>query len=47
VIDSFDSADVMQSKIMTGRTGYDVVVATSNVLPNLIQAGALQELFKP
>ncbi|MBB6153719.1 putrescine transport system substrate-binding protein [Pseudomonas sp. JAI115] len=41
---SFDTADVMLSTIMAGRSGYDVVVATSNVLPTLIQAGALQEL---
>lgn len=44
VIDSFDSAEVMQSKLMAGRSGYDVVVATSNVLPNLIKAGVLQKL---
>nr|UVN18131.1 Putrescine-binding periplasmic protein SpuD [Pseudomonas syringae] len=31
---------------MAGRTGYDVVVATSNTLPNLIQAGVLQPLDK-
>ncbi|RMV69703.1 MULTISPECIES: polyamine ABC transporter substrate-binding protein [Pseudomonas syringae group] len=46
VIDSFDSAEIMQSKVMAGRTGYDVVVATSNTLPNLIQAGVLQPLDK-
>jgi len=43
-MDAFDSADIMQSKVMAGRTGYDVVVATSNVLPSLIQAGVLQPL---
>ncbi|PUA41515.1 polyamine ABC transporter substrate-binding protein [Pseudomonas protegens] len=42
--DTFDSADFMQSKVMAGRSGYDVVVATSNVLPNLISAGVLQEI---
>jgi len=41
---TFDSADAMQSKLMAGRSGNDVVVATSNVLPNLIAAGVLQEL---
>ncbi|MBC9745670.1 polyamine ABC transporter substrate-binding protein [Pseudomonas syringae pv. syringae] len=44
LIDSFDSAEIMQSKVMAGRTGYDVVVATSNVLPSLISAGVLQPL---
>lgn len=43
-MDAFDSAEIMQSKVMAGRTGYDVVVATSNVLPSLIQAGVLQPL---
>lgn len=44
VMDAFDSAEVMQSKLMVGHTGYDVVVATSNVLPALIKAGVLKEL---
>ena len=43
-MDAFDSAEIMQSKVMAGRTGYDVVVATSNVLPSLIEAGVLQPL---
>ena len=43
-MDAFDSAEIMQSKVMAGRTGYDVVVATSNVLPSLIQAGVLAPL---
>ncbi|KPX60109.1 Putrescine-binding periplasmic protein [Pseudomonas amygdali pv. photiniae] len=43
-MDSFDSAEIMQSKVMAGHTGYDVVVATSSTLPNLIQAGVLQPL---
>lgn len=43
-MDAFDSAEMMQSKVMAGRTGYDVVVATSNVLPGLIEAGVLQPL---
>jgi putrescine transport system substrate-binding protein len=44
IMDPFDSAEMMQSKVMAGRTGYDVVVATSNVLPNLINAGVLQPI---
>ncbi|OLF51782.1 polyamine ABC transporter substrate-binding protein [Pseudomonas chlororaphis] len=42
--DTFDNSDVMQSKLMAGRSGYDVVVASSDLLPNLIKAGVLQEL---
>ncbi|MDB5993206.1 MAG: Putrescine transporter putrescine-binding protein PotF [Pseudomonas sp.] len=44
VLDTFDNAEVMQSKLMVGHTGYDVAVVTSDVLPNLIKAGVLQEL---
>ncbi|WP_416310458.1 polyamine ABC transporter substrate-binding protein [Pseudomonas sp. W03] len=44
VLDVFDNAEVMQSKLMAGRTGYDVVVISGDVLPNLIKAGVLQEL---
>lgn len=44
LLDSFDSSEIMQSKVMVGRTGYDVVVATDYTLPNMIKAGALKEL---
>jgi len=44
MVNTFNSAEVMQSKLMAGHSGYDVVMATSNVLPNLIRAGLLQEL---
>lgn len=44
VLDTFDNSEVMQSKLMVGHTGYDVAVVTSDVLPNLIKAGVLQEL---
>lgn len=44
VLDTFDSAEVMQSKLMVGRTGYDVVVVSGDAMPNLIKAGVLQEL---
>lgn len=44
VYDVFDNGDVMQSKLMAGRSGYDVVVASSELLPNLIKAGVLKEL---
>ncbi|HDS1697839.1 hypothetical protein HWD96_26850 [Pseudomonas putida] len=41
VLDTFDSVDVMQSKLMAGRTGYDVVVVSGDALPNLIKAGVV------
>ncbi len=44
VYDVFDNSDVMQSKLMAGRSGYDVVFASGDLLPNLIKAGVLKEL---
>ncbi|AYC33886.1 polyamine ABC transporter substrate-binding protein [Pseudomonas cavernae] len=44
VADTFDSGEVMTSKLLTGRSGYDVVVVTDSLLPNLIKAGVLTEL---
>ncbi|MNZ17976.1 Putrescine-binding periplasmic protein precursor [compost metagenome] len=42
--DAFDNAEVMQSKLMTGRTGYDVVMVPDDLLPSLVKAGVIQEL---
>ncbi|MDG9927560.1 MULTISPECIES: polyamine ABC transporter substrate-binding protein [unclassified Pseudomonas] len=44
VLDVFDDAEVMQSKLMAGRSGYDVVVVPNDLLPNFAKAGLLQEL---
>lgn len=44
IYDVFDTSEVMQSKLMAGGSGYDVVVATGDLLPNLIKAGVLKEL---
>ena len=41
VYDTFDSAEVLEGKLMTSRSGYDVVVASNFSLPTLIKAGAL------
>ncbi|QOF88296.1 extracellular solute-binding protein [Pseudomonas sp. ADPe] len=40
--DSFDSADVLEAKLMTGHTGYDVVQPGVAMLDRLIRAKALQ-----
>ncbi|MGN5855589.1 polyamine ABC transporter substrate-binding protein, partial [Pseudomonas aeruginosa] len=32
-LDTFDSAETAQGKLMVGPSGYDVVVITSNILP--------------
>lgn len=44
VLDVFDDAELMQSKLMAGRSGYDVVVVSDDLLPNFAKAGLLQEL---
>ncbi|PYY67733.1 polyamine ABC transporter substrate-binding protein [Pseudomonas jessenii] len=44
VYDTFDSGEVLEAKLMTGHSGYDVVVASNFILPALIKAGALQKL---
>jgi putrescine transport system substrate-binding protein len=44
VYDTFDSAEVLEGKLLTNRSGYDVVVASNFSLPTLIKAGALAPL---
>jgi putrescine transport system substrate-binding protein len=40
--DTFDSADVLETKLLTGHSGYDVVVPSIAMLDRLLQAKALQ-----
>ncbi|PIA70254.1 spermidine/putrescine ABC transporter substrate-binding protein PotF [Ectopseudomonas toyotomiensis] len=40
--DTFDSTDVLESKLMTGGSGYDVVFPASSGLSRAIQAKAMQ-----
>ena len=44
VYDTYDSGEVLEAKLLTGRSGYDVVVASNFILPGLIKAGAIQKL---
>lgn len=44
VYDTFDSNEVLEGKILTGHTGYDLVVPSNHIMPRLIAAGALQPL---
>lgn len=46
VYDVFDSNDVLEAKILSGQTGYDVVVPTTNYMARQIQAGAYQKIDK-
>ena len=40
--DVYDSNEVLQAKILTGRSGYDIVVPTNAFLAKQIQAGVYQ-----
>jgi putrescine transport system substrate-binding protein len=44
--DLFDSNEVVESKLLAGRTGYDIVVPTSNFLARQIKAGIFAKLDK-
>jgi putrescine transport system substrate-binding protein len=44
VYDTFDSTEVLEGKLLTGGSGYDVVVASNYSLPTLIAAGVLQPI---
>jgi putrescine transport system substrate-binding protein len=44
--DVYDGDETLQAKLLTGSTGYDVVVPTSNFLAQQIKAGIYQKLDK-
>src|SRR3954471_20289711 len=44
--DTFDSNDVLETKLLAGRTGYDLVVPTAYFLERQIKAGVCQKLDK-
>ena len=44
--DTFDSNEVVEAKLLAGRTGYDVVVPGSTVLRRLIATGVFQKIDK-
>lgn len=46
VYDVYDSNDVLETKLLAGSTGYDLVVPTGTFLARQIQAGVFQELDK-
>ncbi|MCC6948524.1 MAG: polyamine ABC transporter substrate-binding protein [Bradyrhizobiaceae bacterium] len=46
VYDTFDSNDVVETKMLAGKTGYDVVVPSQTYLQRLISAGVFQKLDK-
>ncbi len=44
VYDTFDSNEVLETKVLTGGTGYDIVVPSNHALPRYITAKAIQPL---
>ncbi|NRA41080.1 MAG: extracellular solute-binding protein [Pseudomonadales bacterium] len=44
--DVFDSNDVLEAKLLSGKTGYDLVVPSASFLARQIQAGVFQPLDK-
>ncbi|WP_457301818.1 polyamine ABC transporter substrate-binding protein [Phyllobacterium sp. P5_D12] len=46
VYDTFDSNEILETKLLAGGTGYDVVVPTANFLQRQIAAGVFQKLDK-
>lgn len=44
IYDVFDSNEVLETKMLAGGSGYDVVVPTASFLQRQIQAGAFQKL---
>ncbi|WP_274630046.1 polyamine ABC transporter substrate-binding protein [Arvimicrobium flavum] len=46
VYDVFDSNELLETKLLAGSSGYDVVVPTANFLSRQIEAGVFQKLDK-
>lgn len=46
VYDVFDSNEILETKLLAGASGYDVVVPTASFLSRQIQAGVFQKLDK-
>jgi putrescine transport system substrate-binding protein len=44
--DVYDSSEVLETKLMTGHSGYDVVVPSNSRVSRLIDAGTLQKIEK-
>lgn len=47
IYDVFDSNEILETKLLAGGSGYDVVVPTGGFLQRQIQAGVFQPLNKP
>jgi putrescine transport system substrate-binding protein len=45
-VDNFDSSEMLEAKLLAGRSGYDVVVPNGPVLGRMIKAGIVGQLDK-
>nr|QQZ49113.1 extracellular solute-binding protein [Phenylobacterium glaciei] len=46
VYDTFDSNEVLETKVLQGDTGYDLIVPSNHTIPRYVAAGAIQPLDK-
>ncbi len=46
VYDTYDTNEIVETRLLAGRSGYDIVVPTGPYIERLIQAGVLAELDK-
>lgn len=46
VYDVYDSNDILEAKVLSGQSGYDLVMPTTDYMARQIQAGAYQKLDK-
>jgi putrescine transport system substrate-binding protein len=46
IYDVFDSNEILETKLLAGGSGYDIVVPTANFLARQIEAGVFQKLDK-
>ncbi|MHC6227442.1 polyamine ABC transporter substrate-binding protein [Pseudomonas sp. X10] len=46
IYDTFDGYETVQTKLLTGRSGYDLVMLNASLVPPLIKAGVFQALDK-
>src|SRR5262245_9708241 len=46
VYDTFDANEVLETKLLAGKSGYDVVVPSASFLQRQIQAGVFRKLDK-
>jgi putrescine transport system substrate-binding protein len=44
VYDTFESTELLTTKLLAGKTGYDVVLPTASAIGRIIEAGVLQKL---